>query len=134
MSWCVQPVQKVFKTFLGEETRFHCERRSPAGCVETCAEHDRAEPGRTVIAVALFDTLIAVAAGVAIFPIIFASNLDPAMGPALIFVGVPYAFGNMAGGELYGGVFFLTFSVVAIASALVLADLVLSFSIIRLIA
>ena len=93
---------------------------------------DKIPIGRTVIAVALFDTLIAVAAGVAIFPIIFANNLQPTMGPALIFVGLPYAFGNMAQGELYGGVFFLLISVVAVASAVTLAEPVMSYLVERM--
>jgi NSS family neurotransmitter:Na+ symporter len=78
--------------------------------------------GRTVLAVAMIDTMVALAAGLAIFPIIFASNMQPTMGPALMFVGLPYAFGNMVEGELFGSLFFLMVSVVSLGSAVALAE------------
>lgn len=78
--------------------------------------------GRTVIAVALIDTVIAMAAGLAIFPIIFANNLEPNMGPGLMFVSLPYAFGNMAQGEWFGSLFFILVVVVALGSAVSLAE------------
>ena len=49
------------------------------------------------------------------------------MGPALIFVGLPYAFGNLPEGDLYGGIFFLMLSAVAIASAVALAEPVMAW-------
>ena len=83
---------------------------------------DKLPIGRTVVAVALIDATVAVAAGVAIFPLIFANNINPAMGPGLIFVGLPHAFGNMVQGEFYGAVFFLSLVVVAFGSAVALAE------------
>ncbi len=83
--------------------------------------------GRAVIAVAVFDTMVALAAGLAIFPIIFANNMQPSMGPGLMFVGLPYAFGNMVQGELFGAVFFLLVSVVALSSAVALAEPAVSY-------
>jgi NSS family neurotransmitter:Na+ symporter len=88
--------------------------------------------GRAVIAVALFDTLIAIAAGVAIFAIVFANNLQPGMGPALVFVGLPYAFGNMPQGEFFGGIFFLMLTAVAVASAVAIAEPVMAYLVDRL--
>jgi len=88
--------------------------------------------GRTVIAVAVFDTMIALAAGLAIFPIIFANNLTPGMGPGLMFVGLPYAFGNMVQGELFGAVFFILVSVVALSSAVALAEPAVSYLVERM--
>lgn len=78
--------------------------------------------GRTVIAVALIDTVIAMAAGLAIFPIVFANNLEPNMGPGLIFVSLPYAFGNMVQGEWFGSLFFMLVVVAALGSAVALAE------------
>ncbi len=88
---------------------------------------DKIPLGRAVIAVALFDVLIAVAAGVAIFPLVFANNMQPAMGPGLMFIGLPYAFGNMVQGELVGSVFFIMVSVVAVGSAVALAEPAMSY-------
>jgi NSS family neurotransmitter:Na+ symporter len=78
---------------------------------------DRIPIGRSVIAVALFDTLISLAAGLAIFPIVFANNIEPSMGPGLMFVSVPYAFGNIMQGELFGTLFFALVAVAALGSA-----------------
>ncbi len=83
---------------------------------------DKIPLGRVVVAVALFDIMIAVAAGLAIFPLVFATNLEPTMGPGLVFVGLPYAFGNMPQGEWLGALFFLMTSVVALGSGVALAE------------
>lgn len=83
---------------------------------------DKIPLGRAVIAVALFDILVAVAAGLAIFPLVFSTNMEPTMGPGLMFVGLPYAFGNVMQGDLLGAVFFLMVSVVAVGSAVALAE------------
>ena len=83
---------------------------------------ERIPIGRSVIAVALFDTLIALAAGLAIFPIVFANNIDPSMGPGLLFVSVPYAFGNIMQGELFGTLFFALVVVAALGSAVALME------------
>ena len=64
------------------------------------------------------DTVAALLAGFAIFPIVFASGLDPAGGPGLIFVTLPIAFGNMAGGHIIGTLFFILLLFAAYTSAL----------------
>ena len=62
--------------------------------------------GRSAVIVAFMDTLVAVIAGLAIFPIVFANGLDPAEGPGLIFVSLPIAFGSVTGGLLFGTLVF----------------------------
>ena len=83
---------------------------------------ERIPVGRSVLAVAVFDTLIALFAGLAIFPIVFANNIEPSMGPGLLFVSVPYAFGNIAAGELFGALFFLLVVIAALGSAVALLE------------
>ena len=83
---------------------------------------ERIPIGRSVMAVAVFDTMIALLAGLAIFPLVFANNMEPAMGPGLLFVSVPYAFGNMVQGELFGTVFFLLVVVAALGSAVAMME------------
>ena len=61
---------------------------------------ERLPIGRSVMAVAVFDTAIALMAGLAIFPIVFANNMEPSMGPGLMFVSLPYAFGNIMHGRV----------------------------------
>jgi NSS family neurotransmitter:Na+ symporter len=88
--------------------------------------------GRTVLAVAFLDTFVAIFAGVAIFPLVFANNLEPNMGPALMFVSLPYAFSNMPDGEIFGVLFFLLVSVVTLASAVAVAEVAMSTVVERL--
>ena len=68
--------------------------------------------------IAIGDTLIALLAGLMIFPIVFAYGLDPAQGPGLIFVTLSAAFGQMPGGAFIGTVFFLLVFMAALTSAL----------------
>lgn len=79
--------------------------------------------GRTVITVGLLDTVIALMAGLAIFPIVFASpGIEPSSGPGLLFVSLPVAFGNMALGGLFGTLFFALVSVAAWSSSVSLIE------------
>ena len=68
--------------------------------------------------VCIGDTIAALLAGFAIFPIVFASGLDPAEGAGLIFVTLPVAFGNMAGGHIIGTLFFVLLLFAAYTSAI----------------
>lgn len=83
---------------------------------------ERLPVGRSVVAVAVFDTLISITAGLAIFPIVFANNMEPSMGPGLMFVSLPYAFGNMAEGEVFGFLFFVLVAIAALGSAVALLE------------
>lgn len=78
--------------------------------------------GRSVMAVAVFDTVIGLLAGLAIFPIVFASNMEPAAGPGLLFISLPYAFGNLMQGELVGTVFFVLMVLTALGSAVAIME------------
>ncbi|MBK1734210.1 sodium-dependent transporter [Halorhodospira abdelmalekii] len=69
-------------------------------------------------AIAGADTLIALIAGLAIFPIILAAGLDMQQGPGLVFVTLSYGFGQMPGGLLFGTVFFILLSFAALTSAI----------------
>ena len=60
----------------------------------------------TTIIIALADTAVALLAGLAIFPLVFANGLEPGSGPGLIFQTLPIAFGHMAFGSFFGGLFF----------------------------
>ncbi|MFN3983914.1 MAG: sodium-dependent transporter [Rhodocyclaceae bacterium] len=77
---------------------------------------------RTARTVVIMDTVIAIAAGLAIFPIVFAHGLDPAAGPGLIFVTLPLAFGSITGGTLLGTLFFLLLTFAALTSAISLLE------------
>ena len=72
--------------------------------------------------VAGLDTLVAILAGLAIFPIVFANGLAPDSGPGLIFQTLPIAFGEMPGGALFGALFFVLLLFAAWTSAISLLE------------
>jgi NSS family neurotransmitter:Na+ symporter len=78
--------------------------------------------GRSVLAVAVFDSAAALAAGIAVFPVVFANNISPDMGPGLLFVSLPYAFGNLQEGDAYGMLFFLLVALAALGTAVALLE------------
>lgn len=78
---------------------------------------------RVATTVALTDTSVALLAGLAIFPVIFAFGLDPAGGgPGLIFTSLPLAFNDMAFGIPYAVAFFLLLAVAAWTSSISLLE------------
>ena len=84
-------------------------------------------PKKTSIAQAAFmiviaDTAVALLAGLAIFPIVFANGLEPDKGPGLIFHTLPIAFGHMEGGTLIGVSFFVLLVFAAWTSAISLIE------------
>ncbi|MEM1230863.1 MAG: sodium-dependent transporter [Pseudomonadota bacterium] len=81
----------------------------------------------TVFTIAMLDTFVAVAAGLAIFPIVFANGLEPGQGPGLMFVTVPLAFGQLPLGALFGTLFFVLVSFAAITSAISLTEPALAY-------
>jgi NSS family neurotransmitter:Na+ symporter len=72
--------------------------------------------------VIFMDTGVAVLAGFAIFPLVFAYGLNPGGGPGLIFETLPLAFGQMPGGQFFGSIFFVLLITAALSSCLGLAE------------
>ena len=70
----------------------------------------------SALIIVLADTLVALVAGLVIFPMVFAHGLDPAGGSGLIFQTLPLAFSQMASGTLIAALFFLLLAVAAITS------------------
>lgn len=79
-------------------------------------------------AVAFFDTLVALLAGIIIFPIVFTYNLDPSSaGPGLIFQTLPIAFGAMDFGTIIATSFFILLFFAAITSSISLIEPAITF-------
>ena len=76
----------------------------------------------SAILIALLDTMVALIAGMAIFPIVFANGLEPGSGPGLIFQTLPIAFGAMPGGRFFGSLFFVLLVFAAWTSAISLIE------------
>ncbi len=72
--------------------------------------------GRSAVAIVGVDTLVALVAGLVIFPVVFRFGMDPAAGTGLIFETLPVAFAQMAGGRWVAVLFFLLLSVAAVTS------------------
>lgn len=78
----------------------------------------RSRIGNSVMVIALLDTLIALIAGMAIFPLVFGYGLEPGAGPGLLFVTLPITFAQMPGGLWLGSLFFLLISIAALSSSI----------------
>ena len=78
--------------------------------------------GKTIVAVALLDTLFGLMMGMVIFPLIFAHGIAPSAGPGLLFESLPIAFGNMPWGAGMGGVFFTLVLLAALTSSISLIE------------
>lgn len=63
--------------------------------------------GGEAVRICGLDTFVALMSGMIIFPACFAFNIQPDQGPSLIFVTLPNVFINMAGGRVWGTLFFL---------------------------
>ena len=74
------------------------------------------------LTISVMDTGVALLAGLAIFPLVFANGLEPGQGPSLIFDTLPIAFGHMPGGEFFGGIFFVLLLFAAWSSGISLVE------------
>ncbi|MEE4174125.1 MAG: sodium-dependent transporter [Xanthomonadales bacterium] len=89
-------------------------------------DRDTDIPKSSVI-VATTDSLVALIAGFAVFPIVFMAGLDPAGGPGLFFVSMPVAFGSVPGGTLFATVFFALALFAAFTSSISLMEVSVSW-------
>lgn len=74
--------------------------------------------GRSTVLIAGIDTLVALLAGMVVFPIVFANGLEPAVGPGLIFETLPIAFAELPAGRLFATLFFILLMIAAWTSAI----------------
>ncbi|MGK0673670.1 MAG: sodium-dependent transporter [Halothiobacillaceae bacterium] len=72
----------------------------------------------TALIIVAADTLVAMLAGLAIYPIVFANGLEPAAGPGLVFQTLPIAFGQMSFGVVFGALFFVALVLAAWTSSI----------------
>lgn len=78
--------------------------------------------------ICILDTLIALMAGLVIFPACFAFGVDPGEGPGLVFVTLPNIFNQMTGGRIFGTLFFIFMSFAAMSTIIAVFENILSFS------
>ena len=85
-------------------------------------------PGESVKICAL-DTFVAIMAGLIIFPACFSYVVEPDQGPALIFITLPNVFVNMAGGRIWGTLFFLFMTFACFSTIIAVFENIISFCI-----
>ena len=83
---------------------------------------------RSALVIAGADTLVALLAGLMIFPLVFGNNLDPGSGPGLIFQTLPTAFAEMPGGRIFGVVFFILLAFAAVTSLIAIIEPIVRFA------
>ncbi|MBP5319708.1 MAG: sodium-dependent transporter, partial [Kiritimatiellae bacterium] len=88
------------------------------GCMTIFGSYtDRAHTMVTeTIWIIVIDTCVALLAGIIIFPACASFGVDVSAGPGLIFIALPKVFANMAGGRIWGAVFFLFLSLAALTT------------------
>lgn len=77
---------------------------------------------KSAVGIIFADTGVALLAGFAIFPLVFAFGLEPSGGSGLTFVTLPVAFGQMPGGMLFGSLFFVLLFAAALSSCIGCAE------------
>lgn len=91
-------------------------------------DKDRSLSGEAA-SIALLDTLVALLAGLIIIPACFSYGIEPGAGPSLIFITLPNIFNQMAGGRIWGTLFFLFLSFAALSTVVAVFENIISFAI-----
>ena len=81
----------------------------------------------TAVSVVAADTFVAILAGIAIFPAVFAFNIDPGEGPELVYKTLPVIFQNMAGGLIWAFMFFILLCFAAITSTISMLEVIVAY-------
>ncbi len=76
--------------------------------------------------IAILDTFVAIVSGLIIFPSCFAFGISPDMGPSLIFITLPNVFNGMAGGRIWGTLFFIFMTFAAFSTILAVFENIIS--------
>ena len=107
------------------------------GCMTTYGSYFRDDSNlrKTAVQVSLLDTLVAVLAGIVIFPAAFALTQTPdtivsslvAGGPGLLFITIPELFNHLPFSSLWAALFFVLLAIAALTSTISLMEVVTSY-------
>jgi len=81
----------------------------------------------TAFSIGAADTIIALLAGLAIFPAVFAFGIDPTAGPGLVFITLPNVFLQMPGGAIFGALFFFLLFIAALTSVVSIFEVIIAY-------
>jgi len=98
-------------------------------CLLTYASYfsDSTRLVRSAAITATLDTLVALMAGILIFPAVFTYGMEPQAGPTLVFVTLPEIFSRMPGGHLWSVLFFVLLFFASITSTISMSEISISF-------
>ena len=87
---------------------------------------DRSLTGESV-SICVLDTTVALLSGLIIFPSCFAFGVDPGEGPGLVFITLPNVFNQMAGGRIFGALFFVFMFFAALSTIVAVFENIIAF-------
>ena len=87
---------------------------------------ERGQINRSAGWIVSLNIVVSLLAGLAIFPAVFASGLDPAEGPSLLFIVLPTVFSQVQFGSVFLTLFFLLFAFASITSSIAMLEVVVS--------
>ena len=101
------------------------------GAMVTYGSYIRKEDSlfKTSLWISICDLLVAILAGVVIFPAVFSFGMDPAGGPQLVYVVLPNVFNSMPMGGLFAAVFFILLGIAALTSTISLQEIIVAFNV-----
>ena len=99
------------------------------GCMVTYASYFRRQDAlvRTATTTALLDTLVAILAGVIIFPAVFTFGAEAAAGPKLVFEVLPSLFAHMPAGQVWEAAFFLLLFIASLTSTISMSEIAIAY-------
>ena len=100
------------------------------GSMAICGSYKEKNASLTgdALSVTVLDTFVALMAGLIIIPACFSFGIQPDAGPSLIFITLPNIFNQMAGGRIWGTLFFLFMSFAAISTVIAVFENILACS------
>lgn len=81
----------------------------------------------TALNVTILDSVVAVLAGVVIFPAVFSVGIEPTSGPSLVFITLPSIFNGMPWSMVWSSIFFLLLVVAALTSTISLHEVITAY-------
>ena len=99
------------------------------GCMLTYGSYFKSDTSvvRSAAMTGSLDTLVAILAGVVIFPAVFTYGMSPAAGPTLVFEVFPAIFANLGGGMVWSALFFFMLFVASLTSAISMAEILIAY-------
>lgn len=99
------------------------------GCLVTYASYfgKHTNLQKTALSVTLLDTLVAVLAGIIIFPAVFSFGIKPSAGPELVFITLPNVFQHLPWGAVWSFVFFVLLAIAALTSMISLHEVATAY-------